>query len=85
MARFLKNIFSWTIRHLKRKILEGQEFQGGADEKMRRMRLGQVLDGAGLPPLQAKIKDINFKSMIILIIAILILLLSGELLNWRLV
>ena len=85
MARFLKNIFSWTIRHLKRKILEGQEFQGGADEKMRRMRLGQVLVGAGLPPLQAKIKDINFKSMIILIIAILILLLSGELLNWRLV
>ena len=84
MARFLKNIFSWTIRHLKRKILEGQEFQGGADEKMRRMRLGQVLVGAGLPPLQAKIKDI-FKSMIILIIAILILLLSGELLNWRLV
>ena len=66
-------------------MLEGQEFQGGADEKMRRMRLGQVLVGAGLPPLQAKIKDINFKSMIILIIAILILLLSGELLNWRLV
>ena len=51
VARFLKNSFSWTIRHLKRKILEGQEFQGDADEKMRRMRLGQVLVGAGFPPL----------------------------------
>ena len=58
MARFSKkNIFickGWTF---KKKILVGQGFRGGSDEKMRRMWLGQEIVVVGLPPLV--IEDFN--------------------------
>mgnify|MGYP007004173911 CR=1 FL=1 len=52
----------------------------------RTRKLGECgLDEPLLIYFQAKIRNISCKSMIVLIVAIIILLLSGELLDWRLV
>ena len=51
VARFFKNSLFGRIRHFKKMILKGRGFQGGSDEKIRRMWLGSEIVVVGLPPL----------------------------------
>ena len=51
VAIFLKNVFIFKDRTLKKIKLKGQGFRGGSDEKMRRMWFGLEIDVVGLPPL----------------------------------
>ena len=50
-ARFFKIVLSWRMRHNRKLILKGRGFQGGSDEKMRRLWLGGEIVVVGLPPL----------------------------------
>ena len=48
---FLKNVFIFKDRTLKKIILKGLGFRCGSDEKMMRMWFGLEIDVVGLPPL----------------------------------
>ena len=56
VALFLKNVFIFKDRTLKKIILKGRGFRGGSDEKMRRMWFGLDIDVIGLPPLAQQSK-----------------------------
>ena len=61
-ARFSKNRFIYIrIGLFKRIIMEGREFRGSLDEKMRRLWLGRESFLASLPPLYqpSTIKNTN--------------------------
>ena len=51
VAIFLKNVFIFKDRTLKKIILKGRVFRCGSDEKMMRMWFGLEIDVVGLPPL----------------------------------
>ena len=51
VAIFLKNVFIFKDRTLKKIILKGRGFRCGSDEKMMRMWFGLEIDVVGLPPL----------------------------------
>ena len=59
VARFKKIVYLRELETFKHKIIEGKEFRGGSDEKMRRMWLGREIVVAGLPPLVKMIKIIE--------------------------
>ena len=47
---FLKNVFIFKDRTLKKIILKGRGFRCGSDKKMMRMWFGLEIDVVGLPP-----------------------------------
>ena len=51
MARLKKQFYLKELETVKHKIIEGQGFRGGLDEKIRRMRLGREIVVTGHPPL----------------------------------
>ena len=60
MARLKKNNFYLQeLETVKHTIIEGREFRGGSDEKMRILLLGLEIVVAGLPPLVKEIQVQN--------------------------
>ena len=51
VAIFLKNVFIFKDRTLKKIILKGRGFRCGSDGKMMRMWFGLEINVVGLPPL----------------------------------
>ena len=51
VAIFLKNVFIFKDRTLKKIIFKGRGFRWGSDEKMMRMWFGLEINVVGLPPL----------------------------------